>query len=68
MNTQNLIRTVVLIGVVAGFQPNTKAALINLGKLFGPPPIQLDAAPTPEKSVSVDSFKQLKDCKKVVVT
>ena len=53
---------------LAGIQSEASAALINLGKLFGPPPIQLDAAPTPEKSVSVDSFKKLKECKKVVIT
>lgn len=68
MNTKKIIRALLLIIVVVGFRPAASAALINLGKLFGPPPIQLDAAPTPEKSVSVDSFKQLNGCKKVVVT
>jgi hypothetical protein len=48
---------------------SARADLVGfIKKSFGPPPIQLDAAPTPEKSVSVDSFKQLKTCKKVVVT
>jgi len=48
---------------------SARADLVGfIKKSFGPPPIQLDDAPTPEKSVSVDSFKQLKTCKKVVVT
>jgi len=39
-----------------------------LKKAFGPAPVHLDESPAVEKSVSVDSFKQMKDCKKVVVT
>lgn len=65
---QPLLLTATLIALAA-FQP---AAHANLGgllsKAFGPAPIQLDAAPTPEKSVNVDSFKKLKECKKVVIT
>jgi hypothetical protein len=68
MNTPNLIRTVVFLSALVSLPPLTQASLINLGKLFGPAPIQLDASPTPEKSVSVDSFKQMSGCKKVVVT
>ena len=68
INLKKFTLTTATILALAGFQPAASAALINLGKLFGPAPVQLDAAPTPEKSVSVDSFKQLKDCKKVVVT
>lgn len=68
MNPKKIILTLTTVLALAAVQPAANAALINLGKLFGPAPVQLDASPTPEKSVSVDSFKQLKDCKKVVVT
>ncbi len=69
MKLKNLVLTTVTVCVLAAFQPTANASLGSfLKKAFGPPPIQLDAAPTPEKSVSVDSFKQLKTCKKVVIT
>jgi hypothetical protein len=68
MNLKKLTCLITSVIAIAGFQTPAHASLINLGKLFGPPPIQLDAAPTPEKSVSLDSFKQLKDCKKAVIT
>ncbi len=58
-----------MVLVVASQQFNAHAGLLTgLKKALGPAPVQLDATPTPEKSVSVDSFKQLKNCKKVVVT
>ena len=48
---------------------SARADLVGfIKKSFGPPPIQLDASPASEKSVSVDSFKQLKNCHKVVIT
>jgi hypothetical protein len=69
MNLKQHILVAIITLTLAAFPP---AARANLGgllkKAFGPAPVQLDASPTPEKSVSVDSFKQLKDCKKVVVT
>jgi hypothetical protein len=68
MNPKRIIFATTLALALASFQPATNAGLLNLGKLFGPKPIRLDDAPTPEKSVSADSFGQLKDCKKVVVT
>ncbi len=68
MNTQKLALSLCIALALAIFQPPARAGLINLGKIFGPAPVQLDASPTPEKSVSVDSFKQLKNCKKVVIT
>ena len=70
MNPKKLIvlTAATLVGLAA-FQPSARANLGGLlSKAFGPAPVQLDANPTPEKSVSVDSFKQLKNCKKVVVT
>ena len=69
MNLKNIVLTTTTVLALATFQATANAGLLSgLIKSFGPPPIQLDAAPTPEKSVSVDSFKQLKACKKVVVT
>lgn len=68
MNLKIFVFTTATAFAVAGFQPAASAKLLDFGKMFGPPPVQLDASPTPEKSVSVDSFKQLKDCKKVVIT
>ena len=69
MNLKKLVFTIVTACVLAAFQPTANADLVGfLKKSFGPPPIQLDAAPTPAKSVTVDSFKQLKTCKKVVIT
>ena len=67
MNSKNLVAAAIAFALLT-VQPTTNASLINLGKLFGPAPIQLDASPFPEKSVSVDSFKQLKECKKVIIT
>ena len=69
MNQKYLTLTAAIIFAFAAYQPAVHAGLLGgLIKSFGPAPVQLDTAPTPEKSVSVDSFKQLKDCKKVVVT
>jgi hypothetical protein len=69
MKLKKLVLTTVMACALAAFQPVANASLGGLlKKAFGPPPIQLDAAPTPEKSVNVDSFKHLKTCKKVVVT
>lgn len=69
MSINKYILTVTIILTMAGFQPAARANLGGLlGKAFGPAPVQLDAGPIPEKSVSTDSFKQLKNCKKVVVT
>ena len=69
MNLRKLVSISAVFAALTAFQPSAIASLGSLiGKAFGPAPIQLDASPTPEKSVSVDSFKQLKDCKKVVVT
>ena len=57
-----------LLGLAA-FQPSARANLGGLlSKAFGPAPVLLDANPTPEISVSTDSFKQLKECQKVVIT
>ena len=69
MNLKKLVRAAALLLTLAAFQPVAHADLGGLlKKAFGPAPVQLDAAPTPEKSVNVDSFKQLKNCKKVVIT
>lgn len=69
MKLKKLVLTTVMACAVVAFQPTANADLVGfLKKSFGPPPIQLDAAPTSEKSVTVDSFKQLKTCKKVVIT
>ena len=68
MNLKKLVSITAAVLALAAFQPTANAGFINFGKLFGPAPIQLDAAPTPEKSVGVDSFKQLKTCKKAVIT
>jgi hypothetical protein len=69
MNLKKLVLFTATILTLAGFQSAARAGLLSgLIKSFGPAPIELDNAPTPDKSVSVDSFKQLKDCKKVVVT
>ena len=69
MKLQKHILITTIIITLAAFQPAARANLGGLlGKAFGPAPVQLDAAPTPEKSVSADSFKQLKNCKKVVIT
>jgi len=67
MNLKKLVSLAAALVALMAVQSAT-AALIDFGKLFGPAPIQLDAAPTPEKSVSVDSFKQLKDHKQVIIT
>jgi hypothetical protein len=69
MNLKKLVPLTATMLALAILPFTARAGLLSgLIKSFGPAPIQLDAAPTPDKSVSVDSFKQLKDCKKVVVT
>ncbi len=69
MNLKKLGLTTALACALTAMPPSAHADLVGfLKKSFGPPPIQLDASPTPEKSMSVDSFRQLKACKKVVVT
>ena len=69
MNRKNIVLAILTLVTLAGFQPSTPAGVLGgLGKMFGPSPVKLDESPVPEKSVSVDSFNQLKDCKKVVIT
>jgi hypothetical protein len=69
MKRKHLALTTIIVLALAGHPRVAHAGLLSgITKAFGPAPVQLDAAPTPEKSVSADSFKQLKNCKKVVIT
>jgi hypothetical protein len=69
MHRKKIILSVSLILAVALYHNAALAGLIgSIVKSFGPPLVHLDADPTPEKSVSVDSFGQLRECKKAVIT
>lgn len=62
-----IFNSIALACLLCGAGP-VSANLVDLvSKKFGPQPVPLDQAPTADKAVKLDSFEQLKTCKKVVV-
>ncbi len=69
MNRKHLAIAILTVFASHKFEVSSSAGVLgSLTKALGPSLVKLDESPTPERSVNVDSFKQLKDCKKVVIT